>query len=783
MGWQDRDLAGAAPAGCVGSDPVAAPQGEVARLVERIRELEQLKTHLFSSVNHGLRTPLALILGPAQRLLTDATPGTPEQQALEVVVRNARVLVRHVNDLLDLARFETERLTLHYVRTDVTRQVRLIGGQFSLLAQEQGIDLRLDLPGAAVIAQVDRTKLDRVLLNLLSNAFKLTPAGGRVRLALRADTERLHIEVADSGPGIPAELQLAMVDRLRPLMVKERDELLPLGLDLMTVHDFVALHDGRLALDTAPEGGARLVIELPMRAPAGTLVDEPADEDVADVAGCSRPAGAPELPEPPVPRILVIEPDPLLNQRICAALAGRYQVETVPDGHHGLALALAWYPDLIVLDRLLPTLGAEELVHALRARPGLDRTPILVVSAQADAAPGLLQPLAGVQDHLARSFQAEELLVRVGTQLTIQGAAQALQRSEEQWRELFEHASDGIFIADLTGRYTDINQAGCTLLGRTRDELIGRTIIDLIPPADVARLQQVRDRLIAGAHDIGEWRLLHKNGQHVSVEVSARIFSDGRWLGIVRDITARKLVADELEMRVRERTEQLRTLASELEAAENRERRQIARDLHDDLGQTLAAARIRLSPLCEDTRDDVRAAAQGIDTLIERANRATRSLAAQLAPAVLYELGLGPAIEWLVDEIRRTYGLDVLITDDGQPKPLSPEAGSILYRAVRELLINVARHAGTDRAEIEMLREGDHIVVRVSDSGVGFDTGQLDARTPHTGLGLLSVRERLSFIGGTAEVCSVPGDGTVAELSAPLVRAEPQAVPSWEVCI
>ncbi|MEY8689923.1 MAG: PAS domain S-box protein, partial [Leptothrix sp. (in: b-proteobacteria)] len=470
------------------------------------------------------------------------------------------------------------------------------------------------------------------------------------------------------------------------------------------------------------------------------------------------------------------------NHSICTALAGRYQVETVSDGHHGLALALAWYPDLIVLDRVVPTLGAEELVHALRARPGLERTPILVIGALADAAPDLLAPLAGVQDQLARPFQVEDLLVRVGTQLAIQGAAQALRRSEEQWRELFEHASDGIFIADLTGRYTDINQAGCVLLGRSRDELIGRTIIDLIPPADVARLQQVRDRLIAGAHDIGEWRLLHKNGQHVAVEVSTRILSDGRWLGIVRDITARKLVADELEMRVRERTEQLRTLASELEAAENRERRQIARDLHDDLGQTLAAARIRLSPLCEDACDDVRAAAQGIDALIERANRATRSLATQLAPAVLHELGLGPAIEWLCDEIHRTYGLNVLIADDGQPKPISPEAGSILYRAVRELLINVARHAGTDRAEIEMLREGDHIVVRVSDSGVGFDTGQLDARTPHTGLGLLSVRERLSFIGGTAEVCSVPGDGTVAELSAPLVRDRPQAAPGWEVC-
>ena len=233
-----------------------------------------------------------------------------------------------------------------------------------------------------------------------------------------------------------------------------------------------------------------------------------------------------------------------------------------------------------------------------------------------------------------------------------------------------------------------------------------------------------------------------------------------------------RAMAEELERRVEKRTEQLHALASELEAVEDRERRQIARDLHDDLGQTLAAARIRLAGLCNDKHSDVRKLANEVDALIERANASTRSLATQLSPAVLYELGLSPALDSLGEEIGRVYGLKVAVSDDGSPKPLSQEARSILYRAIRELLINVAKHARTDTATVESERDGARIVVQVSDGGAGFDP----ATAPGRGLGLLSVRERLFLIGGTTEVHSTPGKGTVVQLSAPL--ASDAALPS-----
>ncbi len=234
-----------------------------------------------------------------------------------------------------------------------------------------------------------------------------------------------------------------------------------------------------------------------------------------------------------------------------------------------------------------------------------------------------------------------------------------------------------------------------------------------------------------------------------------------------RVFAATRAMAAELERRVAERTVQLRALASDLEAAEERERRQIARDLHDDLGQTLAAARIRLSALCGSEHEEVRGRANDVGALIDRASSAIRSLASQLAPDVLHELGLVAALDWLGEEIARTFGLQVSFLDDGEPKPLGHEVRSIVYRAVRELLINVAKHAGTGHATLDCSRAMEHVVVRVADEGVGFDAGALETVQPRR-LGLINLRERLTLIGGTAEIRSTPGGGTTAVLSAPL---------------
>jgi light-regulated signal transduction histidine kinase (bacteriophytochrome) len=229
--------------------------------------------------------------------------------------------------------------------------------------------------------------------------------------------------------------------------------------------------------------------------------------------------------------------------------------------------------------------------------------------------------------------------------------------------------------------------------------------------------------------------------------------------------------AREFESRVEQRTLQLKALAADLEAVEDRERRNLARDLHDDLGQTLAAAKIRLAGLLNHADVDVQVTASGVTRLLDLSENAIRSLAAQLTPDVLHEIGLSAALDWLADEMEEVFGLTVDIVDDDRPKPLAQDARSIIYRCARELLINVAKHARARIARVEARCNGTQVIISVADDGVGYDVALVTA-APRRGYGLVSIRDRLALIGGTIELTSAPGAGTIAILSAPLASTE-----------
>lgn len=229
-------------------------------------------------------------------------------------------------------------------------------------------------------------------------------------------------------------------------------------------------------------------------------------------------------------------------------------------------------------------------------------------------------------------------------------------------------------------------------------------------------------------------------------------------------------VGSKRESAERTRAEQaMRALTTELTMAEERERHALAQDLHDDLGQILAAIKIKLATLD--------AAAPGsslveIDELIDQADRSVRMVRQQLSPQILHSLGLGPALEWLADEMDRRYGLGVHIHDDSAPKMLDEAGRTMVFRTVRELLINVAKHARTDNAEVHCLVEDGRLIVAVSDEGCGFDASKVLGALPVAGaFGLFSIRERLASIGGSMDVDSAPGEGSTVTLTIPLAAA------------
>lgn len=233
---------------------------------------------------------------------------------------------------------------------------------------------------------------------------------------------------------------------------------------------------------------------------------------------------------------------------------------------------------------------------------------------------------------------------------------------------------------------------------------------------------------------------------------------------------ALRSVADSLEERVRHGTAQLRALNAELTLTEDRERRILARDLHDDLGQVLAIVKIKLSSIeGSERRGMLKAALKDIEQLIDQANRSVRSLMLQLSPPILQTLGLIPALEWLAEEMERLYGLAVHIDTEGELPNIEEPARTTLFRSIRELLINVAKHADTPLAQVFCHPGDDGLVcISVTDQGHGFNYREtLGKPVGDAGFGLLSVRERIEFIGGRMNVDSQPGYGTTISIIFP----------------
>lgn len=236
------------------------------------------------------------------------------------------------------------------------------------------------------------------------------------------------------------------------------------------------------------------------------------------------------------------------------------------------------------------------------------------------------------------------------------------------------------------------------------------------------------------------------------------------------DIIERKKVEEEL----RDYRRRLRELASELVLAEERLRRRIARDLHDDVGQDLLSVKMRLAELHKGTASAKQSAAlEGILKSIDKTIQNTRSLLFDLSPPVLYELGFEPAVEWLTEKLQADHGIAAVFEDDGQAKPFTDDLRIGLFRAVRELLVNIVKHAQAKNVKVSARRDGPNIRVEVEDDGVGFDVEQMQIPGDlSNGFGLFDIRERLHHFGGSFQVKSKPGQGTRVTLLAPLKRKQ-----------
>jgi signal transduction histidine kinase len=424
----------------------------------RLGELDQAKTAFFSNVSHEFRTPLTLMLGPLEDALADrADPLGPAQaRRLRMVEGNAVRLLKLVNALLDFSRLEAGRAEACFAPLDAARFTAELAGMFQSATEKANLALRVDCPPLRELPWVDREMWEKIVLNLVSNAFKFTPAGS-ISVQVREEPARVVLEVADTGVGIPTAELPRIFERFHRVAGVQGRTFEGTGIGLALVDELVTLHGGEVGVESRlgvgttfrvaiPKGWRHLPAERVSQQPAEPpppgvvagdaaeaarwLPPEPADPELEVAVPPSGSARAePARPGPGErlagarPRVLVADDNRDLREYMAMLLAPSHEVHTAVDGQQALELARASPPDLVVSDVMMPNLDGFGLVRALRADARTRALPVILLSARAGQEAereSLVEGLdAGADDYVVKPFAARELLARVRTHIEL----------------------------------------------------------------------------------------------------------------------------------------------------------------------------------------------------------------------------------------------------------------------------------------------------------------------------------------------------------------------------
>jgi signal transduction histidine kinase len=437
---------------------------EERRRAEALAELDRAKTAFFSNVSHEFRTPLTLMLGPLDDLLSAADDllEPDQRETLTLVRRNGQRMLRLVNTLLDFSRIEAGRLRASYEPTDLAAYTAELASVFRSAAEKAGLRFVVDCPPLPAPVLVDRTMWEQIVFNLLSNALKFT-FHGEVAVVLRPVERSAVLEVRDTGSGIAADELPRLFERFYRVRGALGRSTEGTGIGLALVQELARLHGGTVEAESSPGVGSSFVVRVPLgerELPAsrevvrpavpsplaGAFLDEalhwlPGEEPVRDARETSARStpGSEET-------VLLADDNADMRAYLRRLLAGRYMVRDVADGAQALAAALTQPPDLVLADVMMPQLDGFGLLEALRADPRTARVPVVLLSARAGEEARVEGLAAGADDYLVKPFSARELLARVDSHLALarlrrRGEA-ALRESEARYRALAERLQD-----------------------------------------------------------------------------------------------------------------------------------------------------------------------------------------------------------------------------------------------------------------------------------------------------------------------------------------------------
>jgi PAS domain S-box-containing protein len=473
---------------------------------EALAELDRAKTAFFSNVSHEFRTPLTLMLGPLEDVLArvDGALTAADRDDLQVVHRNGLRLLKLVNTLLDFSRIEAGRVEANYEPTDLAALTTDLSSVFRSAVERAGLRLTIDCPPLAELVYVDREMWEKVVLNLLSNAFKFT-FEGHIAVRLRTTGGMVEMTVSDTGIGIPAEELPRLFERFHRVEGARGRTYEGSGIGLALVQELARLHGGVVRVASEPGYGSTFTVAIPLGSahiPAERIQSRRSLQPTTAGAVAFVEEALRWLPEPEArdwglepreplsndivfdthkppgsrlqPRVLLADDNADMREYVRRLLGQQYQVEVVADGVAALAAARERAPDLVLSDVMMPRLDGFGLLRELRADERTRDIPLILLSARAGEESKVEGLAAGADDYLVKPFSARELLARVDARLELtrlrREATRILRERESRYRQLADAMPQLVWTSDADGAVDYYNSRASEYGGLVRPE-------------------------------------------------------------------------------------------------------------------------------------------------------------------------------------------------------------------------------------------------------------------------------------------------------------------------
>jgi signal transduction histidine kinase/CheY-like chemotaxis protein len=475
------------------------------RRADTLAEIDRAKTVFFSNISHEFRTPITLMLGPVEELLaSESAAGSEEsRRLLSVVHRNGLRLQKMVNGLLDFSRLEAGRIQANFEPTDLARLTRDLASGFRSTIERGGLKYEVHCDPLPEPVYVDRDMWEKIVLNLISNAFKFS-FEGKIEVRLRAEGQQAVLTVTDTGVGVAESELPRLFERFHRIEGSKARTHEGSGIGLALVQELVRLHHGEIAATSELGRGTTFSIAIPFGSEHLPTTKIREAENAQTDGTPSRPSTqstifademAEWLPDSPGSassmrsaavgpdaevRILVADDNSDMREYVSRLLGARWTVEVVSDGLAALESIRKRPPTLVVTDVMMPCMDGFELLREIRKDPGTRRIPVVMLSARAGEESRIEGLEAGADDYIVKPFTARELVARVAARLDLHRLGSLLEKERSAIDSLFQQTP--LPIAVLTGPevvYSVANRAYCEVVGNR--DVVGKPILEALP--------------------------------------------------------------------------------------------------------------------------------------------------------------------------------------------------------------------------------------------------------------------------------------------------------------